>query len=383
METALKNLKRRGAIYARLGVSPVINGNGTQTVLGGSIMEPEVTQAMAEAAQTMVRLEDLNERAGEIISHHTGAEASLVTAGAAAGMMLQAAACIAGSDPDNVLRLPDATGLKNQIVLKRGHNPRFVQSWTQAGAELVWVGDPESATTQEIESAIGDNTTALAFVASRWHPDSFDGLDEMVGIARNHSLPVIVDAAAMLPPVENLRRFIEHGADMVAFSGGKAIKGPQSTGILCGRKDLIEAAGLNNSPNASIGRPAKVCKEEIVGLIVALQRYVARDHEEDQRRWRRECQAVIDAVVDLPGVSGTVLQDDWYRPVPEASILLGPDWRGARAEEIVAKMEEGEPPIMTEASRRPDEDIFVNPHGFLEGEADLVASRLRAAMETA
>jgi len=380
MATAVESLKRAGAIYERLGIEPIINAMGTQTILGGSIMEPEVTQAMVDASRVMIRLRDLSERAGEVIAQHTGAEAGLVCAGAAAGMMLQAAACIAGKDPAKIKQLPDTSGMKNEIVVKWDQNSGYVQNWRQSGAKIVFVGSTGRAHDWEIEGAIGEKTAALAFTASRWYADSFDGLDEMVSIGQRHGIPVIVDAAAMLPPPENLRRFIEHGADMVAFSGGKAIRGPQSAGILCGREELVEAAAMNSSPNSSIGRPAKVCREEIVGLMVALERYVERDHEADQRRWREQCREVVDAIIEIPGVTAVVAQDDWSRPVPEATIDLGDDWTGPTAEAISQSLAGGDPPIVIGVARRPGEDLFINPHGFLEGQAELVAQRLRAAM---
>ncbi len=365
-------------MYRRLGVEPIVNAFGTNTGLGGSVIDPEVLDAMADAGRVMVSMTELGGRAGDVIARHTGAEAGLVTAGAAAGMMLQAAACIAGDDARRIGNLPDTAGMNNEIVLKRDHRNEFVRVWRQAGAKLV----PAGSSRPDIEAAITDKTAALAFVASRWHPDSFDGLDEMVLIARTHSLPVIVDAAAMLPPPENLRSFVQHGADMVAFSGGKAIRGPQSAGILCGRRDLIEAARLNASPNDNIGRPAKVCKEEIVGLIVALERYVARDHAADQSRWRLQCQTVVDALAQIPGVTPSVEHDDWTRPVPEVSVRLDSRWEGPSAEEVKRTLASGEPPIMIGADLRPGEDLFVNPHGLAPGEAELVAERLMQALRS-
>ena len=169
MATAVERLQRRGAVYERLGVTPIINANGTQTVLGGSIMEPEVVQAMADAAGAMVRLKDLNDRAGEIVAEHTGAEAGLVTAGGAAGLMLQMAACIAGTDNDKIKQLPNSTGMKSEFVIKRNHDSEFVQAWRQAGGTPVWVGTHDGATPEQLEAAVGKNTAALAFIASRWH----------------------------------------------------------------------------------------------------------------------------------------------------------------------------------------------------------------------
>lgn len=374
--TGINELKERGKIYERFGVPPIINAQGTQTRNGGSIMEPEVLEAMTGASRVMIRMSDLNVKAGEWIARHTGAEAGLVVAGAACGMMLESAACMTGTDPDKIARLPHTEGMKNEIVVKANQNFGFIRAWTNSGAFLKWVGNKDGASPDEIEAAISENTAALGFLASRWAPDSFDTLDEMVAVGRRHSLPVIVDAAAMLPPVENLRRFIEHGADMVTFSGGKAVRGPQSTGILAGRKDLIEAAAMNNSPNIAVGRVAKVCREEIVGLMVALERYVTRDHAGDQERWQTDCQIVADAVSNVPGISTAIGQDDWTRPVPELSVDLSNDWSGPPATEIKAIMEADDPPIIIGASRRPGEDLFFNPHGLLPGEAAVVGRRL-------
>ena len=372
----IQRLKEQGAVYERLGIRPIINGNGTQTTLGGSIMDPETAQAMHDASRTMVVIEELNQKAGEIIAEHTGAESGIVTAGAAAALLVQAAAVIAGLDPERIFRLPDTTEMPNEIVIKRSHHSEFTQSWREAGAELVWVGGDDD----EIEAGISEQTVALGFIASRWHPDSFEGLDSMISIAHRYSLPVLVDAAAMLPPAENLRRFIDHGADLVVYSGGKAIRGPQSTGILCGRQELVVAAAANNSPNHAIGRPAKVAREEIVGLVVALERYVQRDHEAEMQTWHDQAQIIADTVSTASGVKAMIVQDDWVRPVPEVSISFTSQFSGRTAHQIVEDLAKGDPAIIIEASRRADEDIFVNPINLMPGEEELLAQRLLAAM---
>ena len=388
MSAAVESLEKRGAIYKRLGIKPIINAAETMTNLGGSIMEPEVVQAMVDASHVMVKIQELNECAGELIAKYTHAEAGLVTAGAADAMLLQAAACIAGKDQAKIKRLPDTDeGMKNEFIISLKHENPFVHLWRGAGAKMVWVGsrtkDAHNMRGCEIEVAINDKTAALVFLASTGIPDSFESLDKMVKIAQRHSLPVIVDAAARLPPVENLWRFIDHGADMVAFSGGKAIRGPQSTGILCGRRDLIEAAVLNHSPNEdTIGRAAKVSKEEIVGLMVALERYVQRDHAADQNRWREQCNTIAAAIANIRGVKAVVLQDDWTRPVPELSIRLTSDWAGPSPDVIIDTMAKGDPPIIIRGSQllRREEQLFVNPHILVEGEAELVGQRLRIVM---
>jgi L-seryl-tRNA(Ser) seleniumtransferase len=304
----------------------------------------------------------------------------MVVAGAANGMMLQAAACMTGTDFEKIARLPHTEGMKNEVIVKRNQNFGFIKAWSYSGAVLKWVGNEEGATRQELEAAITDRTIAYAYLASRWAPDSFDTLDEMVGVGKSHGIPVLLDGAAMLPPVDHLRKFIDHGVDMVTFSGGKALRGPQSTGILAGKKDLIDAATMNASPNMAIGRVAKVCREEIVGLVVALQRYIERDHVGDQRRWRAQCQTVAEVLKDVPDITLAVLQDDWTRPVPELSINLGKSWKPGISTEIKAALDAGEPPIMVGASRRPGEDLFLNAHGLMPGEAEVVSERLRATM---
>jgi len=386
MSATVESFEKRGAIYKRLGVKPVINAIGTYTIYSGSTMEPEVVQAMVDASHVMVKIRELNECAGELIAKYTHAEAGLVTAGAADAMLLQAAACIAGKDQAKIKQLPNTDkGMKNEFIIssKYEENP-FVQLWRGAGAKIVWVGsrtkDAHNMRDYEVEAAINDKTVALAFIATAGVPDSFDSLGKMVKVAQRYSLPMIVDAAAKLPPVENLWRFIDHGADMVAFSGGKAIMGPQSTGILCGRRDLIEAAVLNHSPNMAIGRAAKVCKEEIVGLMVALERYVQRDHAADQNRWREQCNTIATAIMDIRGVKTAVLQDDWTHPVPELCIHLTSDWAGPSPDEIVNTMAKGDPPIIIGERERLEEQLFVNPHGLMEGEAELVGQRLRIVM---
>ena len=268
-----------GTFYERLGVTRTINAASWITRLGGSIMPPPVVEAMEDASRWFVDMDELNKKAGEVIARFTGAEAGLVTAGSAAGMLLEAAACMAGTDPAKLNRLPDTTGMKSEIVIHRAHRMNYDHSFRVAGATLVEIGNSVSTDEWELEDAIGENTAAVAYVFALPHRGELP-LAKVAEIAHARGVPVIVDAAAMLPPVENLTRFINEGADMVSFSGGKGVLGPQSTGILCGRADLVEAAYLNGQPNSQgVGRAAKVCKEEIAGLVTALELFVDTDHQ--------------------------------------------------------------------------------------------------------
>lgn len=380
---ALDDLQARGMVYEALGVRPIINAQGTTTTLGGSMIDPEAAQAMAAASQSMVLLHELNARAGEMIAQYTGAEAGLVTAGAAGGMLLQSAAVIAGTDRAKVHCLPDTSGMKNEvIILDHQKHVGYLHMWRAAGAVLkpVNIDSAELAgeAAAKVAAAAGEKAVAVGYVVSRWlRPDPPGFLAELCGQAHSRGLPVIVDAAAMLPPVENLRRYTADGADLVAFSGGKAIRGPQSTGILAGRKDLIEAAAKNGSPNDAVGRGAKVCKEEIVGLMVALKKYVGRDHAADQRLWRGQMETVAQAVRSVPGMRAEVLQHDFSRPVPEVAVYFGGDYRGPAWKIVCDRLAAGNPPVIIGGKNARGEDLFVNAHSLAPGEEFVVAERLR------
>ena len=219
---------RTSSVFERLGVEPVINGSHWRTVLGGSIMPPEVLDAMVEAAGYFVDVDDLNRQAGEYIASITGAEGGMVTAGCAAAQVLQAAACMAGRDEAKILQLPDTAGMPNEIVIQRCQRNKYDNAFRMAGARLVEVGSETDTTPDQLEVAFGTDTAGVAYV---WDM-RFQGLslEQVIAIAHKRDVPVLVDAAAELPPVENLTRFISMGADMVAFSGGKGVRGRSPPG---------------------------------------------------------------------------------------------------------------------------------------------------------
>ena len=292
-------------IYTRLGVPRRINAAGTLTRLGGSLMEPEVLQAMAEAASASVDIAQLQAAASRVITAVTGAQAGIVTSGAAAALTMATAACLAGWDVARMAALPDTRAMPHHVLMARTHRNSYDHAVRAAGARIVDIGHNDRGTGAgvrgledwEISAAIDDNTAAVVFVAT---PQTIHDLPRVLATLHAHGLPVIVDAAAQLPPRSNLHFFIEAGADLVLFSGGKAIGGPQASGILAGRSDLIGSAlvqmmdmdvhphtwsppdlidrsALTGIPHHGIGRGFKVGKEEIAGLLTALQRFVERD----------------------------------------------------------------------------------------------------------
>ena len=375
-----------GNFYNRLGVKRIINAASWITVYGGSIMPPAVVQAMDDASHWFVDMHELNEKAGNIIATLTGAEAGLVTAGSAAGMVLEAAATMAGNDPAKIWQLPDTSNMKNEIILHRAHRVNYDHSFRAAGAMLVEIGNASTTQEWELENAINANTAAVAYIFGPRRGGAIP-LRRTVEIAHQHDIPVIVDAAAMLPPLENLSRFIEEGADLVSFSGGKGVMGPQSTGILAGRADLIEAAYANGAPNSvSVGRAAKVCKEEIAGLITALEIFVDTDFEAVNAAWRAKCAHVVEELKEIPGLR---VELEEARPdhleggsnFAKAVIHFDQDWNGPSIEDINQMLFDGDPGVRVGLSDIGDA-LAVYPVALQPGEEEILAARLKEVLTT-
>ena len=366
-------------IYRALGVTPAIVASGTTTMYGGSKLRPEVADIMEKASRTMIHLDDLNVAAGRVIAEITGAESGLVTSGAAGGLVLQAAAVMAGKDPAIMARLPNADGLKNEVVMHKSHRFPYDQCYTSTGAKIVDIGDGRRCQPWELEAAINENTAAVAYLFSGFLTRRAIPLEQVVETAHAHGVPVIVDAASYLPPRANLRRFIDAGADMVQFSGGKAIRGPQGTGILAGRADLIEAAYANASPHQFIGRGMKVAKEEIVGLVEALRIFTNEDEDAETRRFTDMCRQVVDALIETPGLELSVKHDEWDYLTPHAVIRFTRDWRGPSRDEVNDSIAHGDPPIYLHNIFNPDE-LAVDPFNLDERELEIVIRRLREVL---
>ena len=366
-------------IYRALGVSPAIVASGSTTAYGGSKLRPEVLESMERASRTMVNMDDLNVAAGKVIAEVTGAEAGLVTSGSAGGLVLQAAAVMAGSDPASMAKLPKSDGLKNEIIMHTSHRFPYDQCYTATGATIVNIGDGRRCHPWELEAAINENTAAVAYLFSGFVSRRALPIEQVVEIAHARDVPVIVDAASYLPPRANLRRFIDAGADMVQFSGGKAVRGPQGTGILAGRGDLIEAAYANASPHQFIGRGMKVAKEEIIGLVEALQIFVEEDEDAENRQFTEMCQQVVDSLIEVPGLDVSVEHDEWDYLTPIAVMRFTRDWRGPSRDEVNDAMAAGDPPIYLHNIHNPDE-LAVDPFNLDERELETVIRRLREVL---
>jgi len=367
--------KNPGDIYRSLGVRPAISASGATTMYGGTKLRTEVMEAMNTAARVMVNMDELNKKAGDVLAKHAGAEAGLVASGSAGGLVLQAAAVIAGNDPIKMRRLPDTTGMKNEIVIQNVHRFPYDQCYRAVGAKLVGVGDYLRTLPEEMEGAINEKTAAIAYLDAQFVSPRAMPLEQVVEIAHRHDLPVIVDAANMLPPRANLKRYPAAGADLTIFSGGKGLKGPQGSSILVGRADLIEAAYANAAPHQAIGRGMKVTKEEIIGLVHALDLFMEEDEDAEMKQYRNLAQQAVDALIEIPGLDVSLEHDrDWL--IPAAVFKFTKKWRGPSREQVIKGMTSGDPPIYLHWLAGPD-TLAVDPTNLDEEEMRIVIRRLR------
>ena len=368
-------------VYEKLGVRPVIHGAGTTTRYGGSIMRPETIEVMREAAQSLVNIDELNEAAGAAIARILGAPAALVTAGSTAGLVLQAAACMTGDDPAKITRLPDTTGMRREFVIQRAHRFSYDQAYRVPGGVLVEIGLGRRTALFELESAITERTAGVVHLVSPFtSPPGVLSFEEVREVAHARDVPVLVDAASMLPPRDNLFRYLRGGADLVIFSGGKGIRGPQSTGILAGRGDLVRAATLNASPNQAIGRAAKTSKEEIVGIVNALELFLAEDEAAEMTRYRDVCASIVDTLRDIQGLRALVEQDCVNRVIPHAVVYFEPSWKGPSGKAVRLALASGEPHIYVQQGALQGgyaDEISVDPINLQPGDEKIVATRLR------
>ncbi len=388
-------------IYRSLGVRRVINAAGTLTRLGGPPMVPEAVEAMREASRWSVSIEELQERAGSYLAEVTGAEAGYVTCGAAAGLQLAAAACLAGLDIHRMERLPDSGGMANRIVVQRCQRNAYDHALRAAGAKLVEVGqlgNPEVRPTAawQIEAAIHSGTAAVLWVDMQ--VQGAVSLEDTVAAAHRHRLPVIVDAAASLPPRENLKRFVAAGADLVAFSGGKALGGPQASGILVGRRDLIDSVALQHQdmdvwpdtwmlrhrflesgrlpgpPLQGIGRPLKVGKEEIAGLVAALRAYLKQDPEAWRQDQAGKIQTLRDGLEGLPYLGVTVM-DSGESGYPLLAVELEENPAGLTLVDLVLGLLEGDPAVAVGQQEMPRGRLILNPVSLGADQLELIIER--------
>jgi len=369
--------------YADLGVRPVINAAATLTRLGGSRMPAQVLEAMREGAESFVDLVELQRHVGARIAELTGNEACYISCGAAAGMAIAIAGCIAGSDPDVIRRLPHVQeGPPPEVVVHRAHRNGYDQAARQTGASLVEIGQSSGTTTAELEAAFSPRTACVLYFAGAHYAPGALPLNDVVEFAHARDIPVLVDAAAQIPPIANLWRFtLEEGADAVIISGGKGLRGPQSSGLVLGRRKIIEACIPNGPPNHSVGRPMKVGKEEMLGILAAVEWSLQQDEPALLASYEATVQRWIAALSGLPGVTAErSYPSEAGQPHSRAIVHVGSGSSLTRAE-LVAALWNSNPRIAV--SEHGLDAIALNPQTLEPGEDQLVLDALRRLLSTA
>ena len=391
------------SIYDELGIRRVINACSTATHLGGSIPHPRVMEAMSEASGGYAIMMELQDRLGERIAEMTGAEDAMVTSGAMASLQLGAAACLflgSGLEEHTVKpyerlqpidgpwrsimqRLPDSPGTRNEIIIQRGHANPYEYAYKSVGGKPVHVGTPERCSIRELEAAIDEKTAAIAFLANR--EDRGVSLEKVIEIAHGNEVPVIVDAATSVLPRSNLKKFASMGADLVSISGGKQIRGPNDTGILCGRRSLVEMAKLMASPFNGLGRGMKVDRTQMVGLLVALEIFLDKSPEDERAEfesWVTKAEWIVKHLKPQPAVATAEVSAK--KPWEARAMITFRE--GVSARELAFKLREGDPSIWVETSMTGDDSvnrIGIAIDSLLEGEEEEIVAAVKALLKRA
>lgn len=362
--------------FAELGVKPFINAAGTYTTLTASLMQPEVVAAMQYSAKKFYRLMDVQDATGKRIAELLGAESAMVTSGAAGALTVGTAACVAGDNNDFILRLPDTAGMKNEVIVQKLHRYGYDHAVRVCGVKMV-----EVETAADVDRAVSPRTAMMLFYNNN-DPVGQIRAEEWVRLGKKHKVPTFNDASADVPPVGNLTKYIKMGFDLVTYSGGKGLCGPQSAGILAGRKDLIRAARLNTSPYSdTIGRGLKVNKEEMLGMMVALENYMKRDHDAEWREWEKRISLIRDSVASVPTLKTSTMVPEIANHVPHLQLKWDEATVKATVPEVIKQLREGEPSI--EVSPMSKEELVIAVWMLQPGEAQVVARRLRTILKGA
>jgi len=332
--SAAIGLASRDNVYSRLGVKTVINCRGTWTYLSGSLQFPEVRAAQNEASHFFVNMVELQRAAGRKLAELTGAESGLITTGAAGAMAASTAACMAGTDPQKIWLLPDTTGMKHEVIMVGGRSA-FDNAIRLTGAKLVLVETPE-----DISNAITPNTAMI------YTTDLGGKLVREVAIAKEHNVPLLLDDAAGIPPADNLKLYAQMKIDLYTFSGGKGLQGPQCSGVLLGRKDLIEAALRNSAPwEGAVCRPMKVGKEEVIGCLTAVETWLKIDPKKLYAEWNARVDRIGKLVETVPGVKTEIYIPDDGNRYPTLKVSWDQQARGFTLADCVQQLRQGDPVI--------------------------------------
>ena len=359
--------------FKELGLRTFINAAGTYTSMTGSLMSEEVLSAITYGATEYVDLDELQDKVGERIAQLLQCEYATVTSGAFGAMSIGMAGVLSGMDKKIVEQLPDTTGIKNEVIIQEAHNIGYSKALTNVGAKLVKV-----KTAKELEKAINKNTAMLWFLNANTEQGEVKW-EEFIALGKKHNIPTFIDCAADVPPVENLFKFTKIGFDLVAFSGGKGIRGPQSAGLLLGKRKYIEAARLHTPPRGTtIGRGMKVNKEEVLGMLAALETYLQKDHDAEWKLWENQIQLISDSASSVKGVETEIHVPPHANHVPSLRIKWDENVVKITAEEARKKLKEGHPSIATVGGK---DNIGITTWMMVPGQERIVAQRVKEVLE--
>ncbi|MCC7524196.1 MAG: aminotransferase class I/II-fold pyridoxal phosphate-dependent enzyme [Chitinophagaceae bacterium] len=360
-------------LLKELGIRTFINAAGTYTTMTASLMHEEVVEAIAQSAKEFCMLNEVQDRVGERIAKMVHAEAAMVTAGAFSALTLGMAGILTGTDKEKIKQIPhrlESSGIKSEVLLQKAHYDGYEQALHNTGVTLIPV-----ETAADVDRAVNEKTAAMHFLNCN-APEGKIMHGEWLQLAKKHNLPATIDIAADVPPVSNLWKYNDMGFSFVALSGGKAIRGPQSAGLLMGKKDIISAARLNNSPNGvTIGRGMKVNKEEMLGMYAALDRYIHQDHDKEWKAWEKRIEIIHNAIKNIDGISATVFVPPIANHTPTLRVVWDNKKIPVSRDEFMERLRKGTPSIEVIGNKEGgfNTTVFMlNP-----GEEKVVAKRLR------
>ena len=375
-----------GSIYKELGAKPVINATGSVTMLGGSTPAPEVKEAMERAEGAYIPLMELEEKAGAAIAKMVNVPAAYITSGAGSALTLATAACMAGDDDTKIQQLPDTTGMKNEILIQERHRYWYDRCLELAGAKLVTFGNAEGTTREDLEKAIGPNTAAVHYYAVAQEPDPKSlSLEDTIEIAHDKGVPVLVDAAGQIYPLDLFGSYVRMGADFQC-TAAKYMSSPQSTGLAFGSEDMIRKLALQSFVSyegrriRGVGRPQKVDRQEMVGVVAAVQRWMTMNHEERLADTETKCRNMLNPLLDIPGVTVELINNIIGHQPYGVTLEVDSDVTGITAHNVVDLLKAGDPPIWTRV-REGDTGIVLHAFGLNEGEDKIVGERIAALFE--
>lgn len=365
-------------VYEALGVKPVINAVGTVTMLGGSVMPPEVVAAWAEAAKHFVDLTDLHDKVAVKIAKLLGVEAACVTTGAAGALFLGAAAAVTRGDKKLMARLPDTTGMRNEVLIQKTHHSCYDHQLTGVGAKLI-----EVETAADVAKSVSERTALMFFMNIAVDAGKLDR-EAWIKLAREHKVPTLLDAAADVPPVSRVAGYAKLGFDLIALSGGKAMRGPNDTGLLLGRADLIASARQNSNPNCGIGRALKVGKEDMVALLAAVERFVRLGDAGELKELEQRIGVIEKAVKTVPTVECERLTPAIANHVPHVQVAWDEKLLKITYDKVVRELADGTPSIrLGRISGTGNKGILISVLTLQEGEEQTVATRLAEVLKNA